>query len=732
MLSYLKQKLNEEQYEASIHNDTSSLILAWAWSWKTRTVTYKIAYLIFLWVDPRKIFGVTFTNKAANELKERLIEITKEVKQLWLLANAIPLNYLSFKRIWTFHWLFLKILKEDIEELDLWYTKDFTIYDSWETMSIVKKIINNHNLKWLIEPKEARGMISKMKNEWMTYEKFAISTWQKPFDIALATIYKDYQKQLRTSNCLDFDDLLLLPYLLFAKNTEVLEKRQNNFEYIMVDEAQDTNRIQFELMQKLWWKNTKLTFIWDDYQSIYGRRWAVMDNFLNLKKYRPDIKMFKLQTNYRSKPHIVEAWNFIIKKNTKQYDKTVNAHREWEEKIVVFNHHSDLQEAINTIDFIAQTREKKTKKWSDFAILYRTNAQSSVFERVLIQQGIPYRIFWAFKFFERAEVKDIVSYLKFLNNPKDDISLLRIINVPKRWIWKTTIEKIQKYATDNNSSMYEVLLSLHQIDVWINSWKQKDLYNFWQVIFARKEFMQTHYPAELIVKIVSDINYKNYLIKEEWKEKWQEKFENIGQLINMAEKYQDDDNPEKENDDFYISKTKLFLEEIALMTDVAEKDINTVDAIKLMTIHSSKWLEFPFVFITWLEEWVFPLSNASLDPRELEEERRLMYVAITRAKDHLFLSFADSRMQRWQIKNNPPSRFLSELPEDLLKKYELWWWPWSFAQSWPDLDIEDKVKHKLFGIWEVMEVWKWVCIVRFNNPKFGVRKIETRYLELIW
>ncbi len=725
----MKEKLNDEQYQACVYNDWSSLILAWAWSWKTRTLTYKIAYLISQWVNPDRIFGVTFTNKAAKEMKERLVEIINDFKKLWLIDN-LGLWYYSFKWIGTFHSLFLKILREDIEKLNWWYSKDFWVYDPNDSIILIKKIIKDLWLKWVFDHKEAKSIISKLKNDWLTYEKFAMNSDQNRFNDMLGAIYKEYQKQLRKANVVDFDDLLLLPYWLFKYNSDILNKWQNYFDYIMVDEAQDTNQIQFELMKLMAKDSTKLTFIWDDYQSIYKWRWAKMDNFLNLKQYWPNIKTFKLQINYRSKPHIVEAWNCIIKNNQKQYSKTVVAHRTWNEKIFVFNHSNDLQEAMNIIDFIVQTKENKQKKWSDFAILYRANFQSSLFEKILIQQAIPYHIYWAYKFFERAEIKDMLAYIKCLLNPKDDISLLRIINVPKRSIWKTTIDKIQKIASDQNQSIYEILTNISNLNVWLNASKVQSLRHFLQEINYLQDFMKNNTVADLIVEITKKINYKDYLIKEEWKEKGEDKFENIWQLINMAQRYEKDKIDEENID--YVQQVKQFLEEVTLMTDIAQSDKEQVDAIRLMTIHASKWLEFPFVFVVGLEENNFPTSNANLNPEDLEEERRLMYVAITRAKDHLFLSYADSRMKWWRTFCDWPSRFIDEIDPSLIKKYELWWVSYNYNENVNNFDLYDRVKHKLFWEWEVIEVWNEVCVVKFDNPKFWVRKIESRYLELVW
>ena len=752
---YISSQLNEEQTLAALHTDTSSLIIAGAGSGKTRVLTYKIAYLWWGLHEPiQRVLAVTFTNKAANEMKERLIKISEEIWSQWieeklniknesaewkddimdfLLAieadkqdlwmNQYRLFPYQMKWIWTFHSIFLKILKEDIDKLWMKYTRDFTILDTNDTTSVIKEILKRLNIQDVYKPNEIKAIISSQKNWWFLPDDF-MKTANSSYDEGIWKIYEEYQKTLETSNSLDFDDLLLLPYLLFRKNEDILKKWQNSFDYILIDEAQDTNWIQFELMKMLSWWWAKMTLIWDDFQSIYGWRWALMENFLNVKMYWPDIKMFKLQINYRSKPHIVEAWNAIIKNNVRQYEKNVVANRSWTEKdlITIFSHNSDVDEAANTIELIKKMKNTgKFKEWWQVAILYRTNSQSSVFESLFIQEGIPYKIWWAFKFFERKEIKDVLAYLRFFLNEKDNLSLKRIINIPNRKIWATTWWKIEDYALLKEEAIYDVIKNLDglsdelkltpQAISWIES--------FINIIEELKEKLSMESPADFIEDLVKKINYRDYLVKEEgWDQQADEKYENIGQLINMASKY-----IEK-----WVDTLRQFMEEVSLLSDITENEKWDVDAVKLMTVHSSKWLEFPCVFIVWLEDWIFPLSNATLDPKLLEEERRLMYVAITRAKDVLFLSYANERMTWWQIKNNPPSRFLWELPANLVKSYDLSWWLWGEPVS--NISEWDMVRHKLFGIGYVMEVWNWMAIVKFQNPKFWLRKVELRFLEL--
>jgi len=771
IVDYVKSHLNNEQSTAALHTKTSSLILAGAGSGKTRTLTYKIAYLLFAeHINPQHILAVTFTNKAAKEMKERLVQLTKEMGEIsqntvtsnnvrsigdtwhnnsytsppssskWQESNAIgdflshieqtqtpshgpSFSFHDFTWIGTFHWVFLKILKEDIEKLGMKYTKQFGIFDSNESKTVVKEVLKQMGLQEVFKEQEIKWVISRLKNEWMTPQEFS-KRIQTDHDKSMARIYTQYQKSLENSNMLDFDDLILLPYVLFQKNNDILQKRQQKFRYIMVDEAQDTNWIQFELMKMLSGKHANITLIGDDFQSIYGRRGAVMENFLNVKQYWPDIQMFKLQINYRSRPHIVAASSHIIKNNPNQYQKDMKPHRTGDDKIVVFAHRDAMDEAANTIDLIKKMKGEKFQNRSDIAILYRTNAQSSPFEQVLVTEWIPYKIRGAFKFFERKEIKDIVGYIKYIINPKDSVSLKRIINIPTRKIGKTSIDGVEQYAIAHNMSLHEALCDIGNPAIDVGNAAKNNMMEFGVLMDSIRVEWAKQTPGELIENIAKKIQYRAFLLKEEWGNDSlaEEKYENIGQLINMAGKY------EWSGED----ALRLFMEEVTLLTDAAQQGEEDVDCIKLMTVHASKWLEFPFVFIAGLEDQIFPLANAIMEPKLLEEERRLMYVAITRAEDHVFLSYAHSRMQRWQTKMNPPSRFIDELPQELLKKYDLaGWWATDSRQAWPIVDEGDTVKHKLFWPGYVLEVWNNLAIVKFYNPKFGVRKIETRFLEIV-
>ncbi len=619
LLPYLKDKLNDQQFSAATHVDWNSLILAWAWSGKTRTLTYKIAYLVsWVWVPPERVLAVTFTNKAAWEMKERLTKIIEDISTEWqsddwvgtsdfddLLSwndshrsTKASLTEKDFPRIWTFHSVFLKILKIDIDHIWLWWKKNFVIYDSSDSVSLIKSIIKKKEMKEMVDHKDAKRTISEWKNKWYIPDQAWLHC-ESQAEERILEVYQEYRKQCQQSNALDFDDLLLLPKLLFKNSPEILQKWQDSFDHILVDEAQDTNTIQFELMKSMMrkWTQQTITFIGDDYQSIYRWRWAVMSNFLNLKKWRPDMVTYKLEVNYRSLPHIVEAGNAIIKKNKVQYEKNVVAHRNWEKHIRVFWFSDQRDEAIQIIDMITKLKEEADKSRSDFTLLYRTNAQSAPFEQVCITDRIPYKIIWGQKFFERREVKDILSYVKFILNPSDSLALKRIINTPARQIWKTTIEQLELKAWELDIWLPELISSVDDWIAWLKPAAQTKIKRFNEIMKSVTQQLTLFTPAQLLDQIIKSIQYENWLVKQEWRDKADERMLNLSQLINMASKF----------DMAWAESLSAFLEEVSLMTSIEEASVEDAEAIKMMTVHWSKGLEFPYVFIVWLEENVFPL-----------------------------------------------------------------------------------------------------------------------------
>ncbi len=753
---YIAWKLNEEQAKAAFHTDTNSIILAGAGSGKTRVLTYKIAYLIKgLGCPVQRILGVTFTNKAATEMKDRLVKIFEELDEKGIKGyeeeegeektgddvmdfiaemNATEkkvrkeIKATDLKRIGTFHSIFLKVLKEDIEKLWMKYTKEFTILDTKDRDSIFKELIKKHGLKDNKDFKESvvAGFIGKQKNAGLSPKDFMKES-SNDYEGTMGKLYEEYEKVKEISNALDFDDLLLLPLLLFKKNPEVLQKWQNKFDYILVDEAQDTNGVQFTLMDLLSQWGAPITYIGDDFQSIYRRRWAVVENFIKLSKSKM-FEEFKLQMNYRSKSYIVKAGNEIIKNNRNQTEKTSIAFREGEEKIKSFIHPSDTDEAANIVELIKKLKEKG-KIWSlwDIAILYRKNSQSPVFEKIFIQEKIPYIIYGGFKFFERKEIKDITAYLTFLLNTRDTYALKRILNVPNRKIGDTTLWKIMDYANNHEISLYETIQLMWKweiptSDLKITSAALEGVKRFILLTEELKKELEQAEIATFIETLIKKLHYKEHLIDEEKgnEEEAMERYENVGQLINMA----------KNTLDKGKEWLEQFMNEIALMSDDAGND-EKIEKVQLMTIHKSKGLEFPIVFLVGLEDGVFPGNQASCDPEELAEERRLMYVAVTRAQDVLFFSRAESRMEFWQEKYYPESRFIREISSDAMQEIPLNGNsnPFSSVGSNTSFSEGDRIIHKFFGTGTILEIWENFAVVQFDNPKFWPRKTETRFLE---
>ena len=674
----LKSELNETQYQSVIDINNNCLVIAWAWSWKTKVLTSKIANLIFwYWVHPKEIFAVTFTNKAAKEIKERI--------DLWNIKLQSNFNIQDFEWVGTFHSLFLKILKEEILHIGDFFTinwksykKRFTIYDTNDTKTLVKKIIKQNNLDTILEHKDVINFISKVKNLWFLPDSiwldfdnkegnFNETIWNRDIFKKYLLVYKEYQKSLLYSNAVDFDDLLLFPYLLFKKYPNILEKYQRIFSYLLVDEAQDTNWIQFELLRLLTAKkNNYITFVGDDYQSIYWWRWAMMNNFLNIPNLWDNVKIYKLEINYRSREHIVKAWQAVIDKNAIQFEKQMSSYKKTEnpenEKIKILNCSNSYKEAEQIVSFIKAMQEKKQNNRSDYAILYRKNALSQPFEQCLLEKWIPYTIFGGYKFFDREEVKDIISFLKIYLNPNDNISLIRIIALSNLKIGASTINKLTDYSTLNNIDLLTLITNIEQyaLDLRLNKgWitKIKGLNDFICDIQAVGNSMTLIW---FINYIISLIKYKEYLLKKYDRETADDKMENIGQVINLASSFE---------------KTKIgaeavdeFLNHISLITDIKENNWNK-NIVSLMSIHASKWLEFENVFIVGAEQEIFPSLQSTLNKKTLEEERRLMYVAITRAKDNLFISYANTRLQWGMSAYCSESMFLKEIPIELKKEY---------------------------------------------------------------
>lgn len=645
--------LNKEQQEAVKHDKGPLLILAGAGSGKTRVLTHRIAYLIDeLNVNPWNILALTFTNKAASEMRERVDKIV---------------GYGS-ENIWvsTFHSTCVRILRRYIECLG--YDRSFTIYDADDQKTLMREIckfleIDTKNIK----ERTLLSVISSAKDELITPEEYELNAQSDFLKRKYASVYKEYQKRLRSNNALDFDDLIFKTVELFQNNPEVLEYYQKRFKYIMVDEYQDTNTAQFRLISIL--ASTKndegeiehnLCVVGDDDQSIYKFRGANIFNILNFEKQFPHTKVIKLEQNYRSTKNILNAANEVISNNMGRKDKSLWTENEEGEPIHFTQYDTEYEEATSVVSDIDDMINNEGVNYNDFAILYRTNAQSRIFEEKLVLKNIPYKIVGGVNFYQRKEVKDLLSYLKTIDNGLDDIAVKRIINVPKRGIGLTTIDRITAYAQNNDISFYDALRHAEYIPNLGRSMSK--ISSFVSLVEILKSHLSSpDYSLEdLMNEIIEATGYVADLEAEETEEA-QGRIDNINELINKVVTYE-----KNAVDQPTLSE---FLEEVALVADIDSLEEST-NVVVLMTLHSAKGLEFPYVYLCGMEDGVFPsyMCITADDPTEVEEERRLCYVGITRAMKKLSLSAARQRMVRGETQFNKPSRFLREIPRYLLKQ----------------------------------------------------------------
>ncbi|MDE6181777.1 MAG: DNA helicase PcrA [Eubacteriales bacterium] len=630
--------LNDRQKQAVLKTEGPLLLLAGAGSGKTRVLTHRIAYLIEKGIRPFNILAITFTNKAAKEMKERVEAITEYGKEVW---------------VSTFHSTCVRILRRDIERLG--YTNNFTIYDAEDSEKLIKEICKEYNVNdKVLSAKTIMNEISRQKDKLITATTYLQNNYSDFRKKIIADIYVAYENRLKINNALDFDDLIFKTVQLFANNLDILEKYQERFKYIMVDEYQDTSTCQYTLIKLLANKYKNLCVVGDDDQSIYGWRGADINNILDFEKDFENAEVIKLEQNYRSTKVILNTANEVIKNNFGRKSKELWTENTEGELINYNKCESDRAEA----NFIAKTILEKTKEnWNfkDFAILYRANTLSRLIEEQLVQLSIPYKLYGGINFYGRKEIKDILAYLKLLQNPNDDISLKRIINVPKRSIGDTTVLKVSQYASENKISFFEALKNVDKIE---DLGKRKNiLIEFYELINYFRECSQKENVSNLIEIILDETGY-NLELQKEGTEEAISRMDNIQELINKAVEFE-----EYSEDPSLIS----FLEDVSLVADIdsAEDDENVVT---LMTLHSSKGLEFPVVFIAGFEEGIFPSYRAITSPDEtaIEEERRLLYVGITRAKQQLFITNANSRLQSGKYISNATSSFFKEIPKDYL------------------------------------------------------------------
>lgn len=635
--------LNNKQQEAVFLTEGPLLILAGAGSGKTRVLTHRIAYLIEeKSVNPWNILAITFTNKAAGEMRERV-------------DNLIGFGAES---VWvsTFHSMCVRILRRYADRIG--YTNSFTIYDADDQKTVMKEVckklqIDTKNLK----EKAILGKISACKDELIGAEQFLKET-QNDFGMKkISMAYSEYQKQLKSNNAMDFDDLIFKTVELFRMNPDVLESYQERFKYIMVDEYQDTNTAQFKLISLLAGKYRNLCVVGDDDQSIYGFRGANINNILDFEKIFDDAHVIKLEQNYRSTQNILDAANQVISNNYGRKSKTLWTDNGEGEKINFTAYNTGFDEANGIVNDIKTKVEDGQYDYRDIAILYRTNAQSRALEEKFVQNNIPYRVFGGVNFYARKEIKDILAYLKTIDNATDDIAVKRIINVPKRGIGQTTIDRVSIYADENGISFYDALRDARNIST-ISKGASK-IEPFTNMIQMLRSKASVYSVTELVEDVVEDTGYIQYLKDTETEDEVEQRVENINELITKAKNY--DDTAEEPT-------LSGFLEEVALVADIDNLDENT-NRVVLMTLHSAKGLEYPVVYLAGLEDGLFPsyMTITSEDPNALEEERRLAYVGITRAMKELNLSAAKQRMIRGETQYNKVSRFVKEIPRNLLK-----------------------------------------------------------------
>ncbi|MCR4807086.1 MAG: DNA helicase PcrA [Lachnospiraceae bacterium] len=645
-MSNVIEMLNDKQKEAALHTQGPLLILAGAGSGKTRVITNRIAYLIEdCGVNPWNILAITFTNKAAGEMRQRVDDMV---------------GYGS-ESIWvaTFHSTCVRILRRYIDRLG--YDTNFTIYDTDDTKAVMKGICKRLKIDTKQMPERAfLSAISHAKDEMMGPSDLKLEAMGNYGSEQVARVYAEYEKELRKSNALDFDDLLLKTVELFKAWPEVLESYQERFKYIMVDEYQDTNTVQFEFIRLLADKYRNICVVGDDDQSIYKFRGANIRNILDFEKVYKDARVVKLEQNYRSTQTILDAANAVISNNKGRKDKSLWTDKGDGPRIHFRQCSSAYEEAEYVVDSIMKGKRDNKYDYRDCAVLYRTNAQARLLEEQLILSGIPYDVVGGVNFYARREIKDILAYLKTIDNARDDIAVKRIINVPRRGIGATTINKVQEYANDHDITFYDALKSAGEIPGLARSaGKLEAFVNLIQVFRSK----QPHISLEELVQDVLDTTEYIENLEAENKEDEESRIENIEELINKVVAYEDEHSEEEDSP----ASLSGFLEEVALVADIDSVNTDS-NKVLLMTLHSAKGLEFPHVFLTGLEDGVFPgyMTITSDDPLELEEERRLCYVGITRAMDELTITCARQRMIRGETQYNAPSRFLKEIPQELL------------------------------------------------------------------
>ncbi len=628
------KSLNDQQKQAVEYDKGPSMIVAGAGSGKTRVLTYKVAYLINKGYKPEEILALTFTNKAANEMKARIKELVGvKAEHIWM---------------GTFHSIFARILRKEAEHLN--YKSNFSIYDAEDSFSLVQNIISNFNIEIEgVTPNSIRHKISYLKNHMIMPAKYRKKLVESFIDEKIADIYDEYQKRLVENNAMDFEDLLLKPIELFENNPKILQNYKKRFSYLLVDEFQDTNKAQYELLKLLVSKEGKICVVGDDAQSIYSWRGANIGNMLDFKKDFPKYKLFKLEQNYRSTKTILTAADSVIKNNSGQIKKTLWTENNDGELLTLIKCADEKDEAYQIAKYIKQEISKKKLSLKDFAVLYRTNAQSRTLEDIFRREKIPYKIIGGIEFYQRKEVKDVIAYLRVISNQRDEESLLRIMNFPQRGIGNTTIKRMIAFARKLDLTLFETMSRVFEV-IDIKERIQKNVKGFKLLLEKYIALKDKLSVGELTRALVDDLGVLR-MFKEENTPESMARWENINELLSALSEYSSSNKNAALED---------YLEEVSLITgvDMYEEEKNCVT---FLTIHSAKGLEFPVVFISGCEEDIFPLSNRFSSDASLEEERRLFYVAVTRAKQKVYLLHARSRYRFGEVAYQSRSRFIDEL-----------------------------------------------------------------------
>ena len=646
-------QLNDSQRVAVEYCDGASLVIAGAGSGKTRVLTYKIAWLLQQGMKPWQILALTFTNKAAREMKDRIGRLVGEEQARYL-------------QMGTFHSVFARILRAEADKLG--YNANFTIYDQTDARSLVKTIIKEMGLDDKVyKPSSVADRISMAKNHLLLPQAYQQSAWasddatqKRP---QVSNIYIRYAERCRQANAMDFDDLLVQTWVLFKNHEEIRQKYIEKFHFVLVDEYQDTNFAQQQIVYLLTKERQKVCVVGDDAQSIYSFRGANIDNILNFQSLYNDAKLFKLEQNYRSTQLIVQAANSLIKRNERQIPKNVFSKNEHGERLQLKPAYSDREEAMIVTQDIKRLKAKDHSNWSDFAILYRTNSQSRSFEEQMRKDGIPYRIYGGLSFYQRKEIKDVIAYFRLIANPNDEEAFKRIINYPARGIGDTTVGKIIQTAQQYGVSLWQVIKEPMLFPMDVSKGTMTKLQNFRLLIESWIERIQT----EDAYTLGHDVIMNSGISKEIYSGRNPEDLsrqENLEEFLSGMQDFVESRREEDMGDEIYLPD---FLQEVALLTDLDSDDGDSNDKVVLMTIHAAKGLEFPTVFVVGLEENIFPSPMCTNSMRELEEERRLLYVAITRAEKHCILTCAQNRFRYGRMEYDTPSRFIRDIDPDLLE-----------------------------------------------------------------